>query len=736
MKNDINDRVIDIRLKKTSRILLGIPTAHAYQTTKKTITRLVAQKGISFDILVVDNASSDAKKLARHVPQLNYCVLTENTGSSGAQHVVATMGIRYKYDLVIFSDNDAIMLDPQGIRKLCEYLDAHPAVAAVLPHNIDYGKTPRNKPLVRSSSAFHYLVVRRSTLEAIPLTFKNLFLYSDDFALSSCLASRGPIHVLPWVSYYHRILTEKMFDNDYTYYYLRGMLHNAVFSPGIPLRNRMLAGVMVLYRMIQGIFHAARWRDGSYIITMYEALRDSVRLPMRKTPISPARYTFVESVEQETRPDHTQRSATLLRQKFPFIIPHNVKYWSRYLKKYVYFDRVMRRTPMEKPRILIVLNGIIGDNPPLSGGDIRPLEMAHIWEREGFDIHILSSESAQKITKHFPIHPTFHIMPNLGKKSAKWHFVLRAMQAGFSLPQSVRSTTFSIVYSANDTLFDVVPAVYLKITKRAKRFIAVVHWLPPFPPWKRKRSSLLSSTLFFISQRASLSLARMFSDQILAVSKSTAHQIFQAGVNQNKVMNVSCGVSYRNITDIAKKIGEEKIFDAVFMKRIQSVKGALDLVQIWKTVCTIHPAAKLLILGTGAGDLDMLTREIQSAGLTKNITCGGYVRSFEKKITYLSQSRLFILPSYEENWAIVVGEAMASGLPVVAYDLPELRAVWKQNILYTPCGNPQAMGRAIGALLSHPAKQRTMGTRNQRFVKQYDWEEIAQTESDVFKKMI
>lgn len=53
----------------------------------------------------------------------------------------------------------------------------------------------------------------------------------------------------------------------------------------------------------------------------------------------------------------------------------------------------------------------------------------------------------------------------------------------------------------------------------------------------------------------------------------------------------------------------------------------------------------------------------------------------------LKSSKVFVFPSHEEGWGIAVCEAMAAGLPIVAYDLAPFREFF-----------PRHGARAVGRL--------------------------------------
>jgi len=379
-----------------------------------------------------------------------------------------------------------------------------------------------------------------------------------------------------------------------------------------------------------------------------------------------------------------------------------------------------------KPKILIIAAGIATDHPDLAGGDMRFLEIAKHWIKMGCDVHMLTPKGGEVLCRNFGADVAIHLLPK-SKADGRMQAIVDTLQLPFRIPKSIFETDFDAVYSTNEQLYDVIPALFLKWKKGAKiRWSVVVHWLPPFPPWRRHRSTVLNSCLFFFSERLSVWLAKRFADILLPVSHATEKQLLAVNANPRQIQMVECGLPLQPVEDVAAK-NLPKIYDAVFLKRVQAVKGALDLPKIWKEVIKAKPEAKLLVIGFGE-DFDLLKRTIHEEGLDKNIHLAGLVYELEKKFTLMCQSKLFVLPSYEENWAIVIGEAMGAGLPVIAYGLSELKIVWKDNFVAVPVGDIQAFARALLRLLDNPGEGAELASKARRYVARLDWSAIAAAE--------
>lgn len=389
---------------------------------------------------------------------------------------------------------------------------------------------------------------------------------------------------------------------------------------------------------------------------------------------------------------------------------------------------------MKKNRILIVANGIIGKEPGLSGGDVRFLEMAQYWLKVGQQVEILSSESAKDICKRFGIDIPIHIIPNISDNSERSTYILRTFQTLFFQPKSL-SGFEGIVYSVNDSVFDVLPALRLKLGNPKKvKWASVIHWLPPFPPWKRKKTTLFNSILFFMNERISVWLANFFADILLPVSDSTAEQMHKVHLNMKKVHAVKCGVNFSLIRKYTEGVKQKK-YDLVFMKRVQLVKGIFDFIDILEKIVLIRKDLKAIIIGGDGEDAEVVKQEITKRNLNENIEFAGYIFDQKTKYEKLAQSKLFILPSYEENWAIAVGEAMAAGVPVIAYDLPELTCIWKNHVTWIPLGDTDFFAQTIIEHLENESNLKRDIQKNLNFIKNLDWEKIAMDELLILSRL-
>jgi len=160
---------------------------------------------------------------------------------------------------------------------------------------------------------------------------------------------------------------------------------------------------------------------------------------------------------------------------------------------------------------------------------------------------------------------------------------------------------------------------------------------------------------------------------------------------------------------------------------VSAEKGIFTLIDAWKLVTATSPNARLAVIGGGI-DMEAAQARVRALGLEDNIEFLGLILDTTQAFTTLCTARLFLHPSFKENWAIVIGEAMALGVPVIAFDVPELKEVWGEAFRAVPLGDTSAFADEILALLADEQGRRDLSERGLARVRSLDWADIAERE--------
>jgi len=124
--------------------------------------------------------------------------------------------------------------------------------------------------------------------------------------------------------------------------------------------------------------------------------------------------------------------------------------------------------------------------------------------------------------------------------------------------------------------------------------------------------------------------------------------------------------------------------------------------------------------------------------LIGNVEFCGKISKNEDLIATLKQSHVFVLGSTVEGFGMVIIEAMASGIPFIAADIPAIREITdggSGGFLVTPCSPPE-IAEDIKKLISYPELYAEKQEEGVRLVKRYDWANICRTLDDVIKELI
>lgn len=319
-----------------------------------------------------------------------------------------------------------------------------------------------------------------------------------------------------------------------------------------------------------------------------------------------------------------------------------------------------------------------------------------------------------------------HVVSWQGSES-RWSFMLRAITVCLRLPRSLLRLRPDVIVSANEQLYDTLPGIILKLWYREQvRWAVVAHAIPAWKFWQRPGHRWYQSLPFLVSERLSLLLAALGANRLLAVSLATTRQLCALGFPKGRIFTVPCGVDLAALDAIARTT-QERRFDAATMTRVSAEKGIFTLIDAWKLVVAKLPWARLAVIGGGI-DMQAAQARVRDLGLEDHIYFAGLILDSNRAFTTLRTARLFLHPSYKENWAIVIGEAMALGMPVIAFDVPELKEVWGETFRAVPLGDTSAFADEILALLADEQGRRDLSERGLARVRSLDWADIAKRE--------
>lgn len=188
--------------------------------------------------------------------------------------------------------------------------------------------------------------------------------------------------------------------------------------------------------------------------------------------------------------------------------------------------------------------------------------------------------------------------------------------------------------------------------------------------------------------------AQRHAERIVVPSQSVAEVAQKwADVPAAKIVIIPNGIDLPATLPAPAPPGEPR--RVVFLGRLDPVKRLPDLLT---AIELLHGFARLDIYGEGS-QRTMLELQIQRRGLGALVTLHGAIAN---PADALHAAELLVLPSQAEGFGLVLIEAMAAGVPVVATDAPGIRDVVRSGKtgLLVPVGSPPALAEAIRKVLT------------------------------------
>jgi glycosyltransferase involved in cell wall biosynthesis len=242
-------------------------------------------------------------------------------------------------------------------------------------------------------------------------------------------------------------------------------------------------------------------------------------------------------------------------------------------------------------------------------------------------------------------------------------------------------------------------------------------------------SGRMGFLLFFFSRIWKCVLS--FSDAIICPTSEYV-DLFSSkyDIDRDRCFIIPSGIDpvlYDRKATISKSIQE-----VLFVGRLSKQKNLPLLLRAFALVNKKAPDMRLNIVGSGE-DEKLLIKMISKENIN-NVLLHGRVSDERLKELYL-KSDLFVLPSISESFGIVLIEAMAYGIPIIASDIPGIRnSLCGCGILVNP--TPEDFADVILKLKDDTMARQKLVEQYETVLKNYDWNLIMKRLVNVYQKVI
>jgi len=206
------------------------------------------------------------------------------------------------------------------------------------------------------------------------------------------------------------------------------------------------------------------------------------------------------------------------------------------------------------------------------------------------------------------------------------------------------------------------------------------------------------------------------------------------GLDRKKVVVIPNGVDLKMYTENNNKIRLEGDPSIVYIGHLSRLKGIDILIQAIAELTNEFPGIKLHLIGNGNDQFYM--RLAKEKGVENNVIFHGWLKH-SLTPDYYKSSDICIFPSRHEGFGIVVLEAMASGIPVIASDIPSFREIISNGIngLLFKSEDANALAMQLTTLYKDSYLKGVLTQNALEKVTSYSWEKVAEKYISMYKNL-
>ncbi len=210
--------------------------------------------------------------------------------------------------------------------------------------------------------------------------------------------------------------------------------------------------------------------------------------------------------------------------------------------------------------------------------------------------------------------------------------------------------------------------------------------------------------------------------RVIAITKSEAMYLRSLGVQSQRITVIPNGIDLAKFEGKNRRIRNEESASILYVGRVYPEQKGLETLIRSISLISYSKRPIVNIVGEDWGGSASLLNLANKLKVQDRVKLLGRLDS-DKLVQAYNSADLFVMPSLFEPFGIVLLEAMASGLPVVASRVGGIPEVVKEGktALLVPPGNPEELRTAIEELLSNDRLRRAMGNAGRARAGLFSW---------------
>ncbi|MFX0088275.1 MAG: glycosyltransferase family 4 protein [Candidatus Hodarchaeota archaeon] len=255
----------------------------------------------------------------------------------------------------------------------------------------------------------------------------------------------------------------------------------------------------------------------------------------------------------------------------------------------------------------------------------------------------------------------------------------------------------------------------------------------------RQPRTLVKRIVYNLYDRTIGSWGLRTADRIIATSNNEKeHLIKEFGLNSERITVIPTTVNHDEFVRLSDPLlfkSKYKIDGTIvlYVGRIAGDKGLDILIRAARSVRIKYPDVKFVIVGPDMGFLNQLHKLIENQHLQGSIMVTGPLYG-EALLQAYSAASMLVLPSSQEVMPLVLLEANAAGLPVIATSIGGVPEIIKHNSngLLVDYGNVEQLADSILLLLKDRKLGESLGRKGRNMIKNLSWKDLAKETERVY----
>lgn len=349
-------------------------------------------------------------------------------------------------------------------------------------------------------------------------------------------------------------------------------------------------------------------------------------------------------------------------------------------------------------KLLYITNGVSGGN---GLERVLSIKASYFAETYDYEVHIITLNEENTL-------PFFKFSPKIIFHNIKTHKGVRYL--------------FSYINGINQLIIKIQPDI-ISVCDDGLKGLYVPLWI------KKGKAKIIyerhASLLFNGSQlqKALIQLGAHLYDQVIVLTKSSL----------NEWTSDNLRVIPNPLSFSANQRAELSNHSIICVGSIVYNKGYDLLIDAWKKIAHKYPTWNVHIYGKG--NASCYIKQAQDANIESQITFHGASSDIE---TIYQHASILVLPSRTEGFGMVLIEAMAHGVPCIAFDCPcgpRDIIVHQENGFLVKPQDTEEMAEYISTLIEDHKLRKDFGKHASLHVQKYSIEEIGLLWKKLFEEL-